>query len=163
MITSICLFLFILLCQLARIGNDWWIGQWTQSTQKEDQTYFLGYYILICFFVGSLMFLRGLFFAKFIIRTSKIIHRKLINSLLKSPLSWFDVTPTGRILARTIKDQYELDNTLPYNLQGSSQNLLVLASAIVLISLATPQYIIIAVISVFGYTKLMNMYLSSSR
>jgi ATP-binding cassette subfamily C (CFTR/MRP) protein 1 len=109
------------------------------------------------------MFLRGLFFAKFIIRTTKIIHRKLINTLLKSPLSWFDVTPTGRILARTIKDQYELDNTLPYNLQGSSQNLLVLASAIILISIATPEYIIIAIISVIGYMKLMKMYLSSSR
>ncbi len=109
------------------------------------------------------MFLRGLFFAKFIIRTTKIIHRKLINSLLKTPLSWFDVTPTGRILARTIKDQYELDNTLPYNLQGSIQNLLVLASAIVLISMATPQYIIIAIISLVGYMKLMNMYLNSSR
>lgn len=87
----------------------------------------------------------------------------MINSLLKTPLSWFDVTPTGRILARTIKDQYELDNTLPYNLQGSTQNLLVLASAIVLISMATPQYIIIAIISLAGYMKLMNMYLNSSR
>jgi ATP-binding cassette subfamily C (CFTR/MRP) protein 1 len=109
------------------------------------------------------MFLRGLFFAKFIIRTSKFIHRKLINSLLKSPLSWFDVTPTGRILARTIKDQYEVDNTLPYNLQGSSQNLLVLFSAIILISIATPPYIFIAIISLYIYSKLMKKYLNASR
>jgi len=109
------------------------------------------------------MFLRGLFFAKFIIRTSKIIHRNLIETLLKTPLSWFDVTPTGRILARTIKDQDDLDNILPYNLQNSSQNILIILSSIVLISVANPSYIIIAVISLYSYSILMRRYLTSSR
>lgn len=109
------------------------------------------------------MFLRGLFFAKFIIRTSKTIHKKLIETLLKTPLSWFDVTPTGRILARTIKDQDDLDNMLPYNLQNSSQNILIVLSSIILISVAHPWYILLAIISLSIYSSLIKKFLASSR
>jgi ABC-type multidrug transport system fused ATPase/permease subunit len=83
--------------------------------------------------------------------------------LLKSPLSWFDVTPTGRILARTTKDQDDLDNNLSFNVQNTIQNLFVLVASIVLISIATPLYLIVAVISGIVYYKLVSMYMNSSR
>lgn len=110
-----------------------------------------------------LLYLKGLFFAKFILGTSKVIQRQLISTLLKSPLSWFDVTPTGRILARTTKDQDDLDNSLSFNIQNTAQNLLILLSTIILISIATPVYIIVAIISGLIYLKFIKMYMNSSR
>jgi ABC-type multidrug transport system fused ATPase/permease subunit len=109
------------------------------------------------------MFIKGKFFARFIISTSRVIQRTLIQSLLKTPLSWFDVTPTGRILARATKDQDDLDNSLAFNVQFATQNLFVLMSSLVLISVATPIYLIIAVISGLVYYKLVGLYMNSSR
>lgn len=109
------------------------------------------------------MFIKGKFFARFIISTSRVIQRTLIQSLLKTPLSWFDVTPTGRILARATKDQDDLDNSLAFNVQFATQNLFVLISSLVLISVATPIYLIIAVISGLVYYKLVGLYMNSSR
>jgi ATP-binding cassette subfamily C (CFTR/MRP) protein 1 len=109
------------------------------------------------------MFLKGKFFANFIISTSKVIQRKFIECLLHTPLSWFDVTPTGRIMTRATKDQDDLDNSLAFNVQFATQNLFTLFSSLILISIATPLYLIIAVISGFVYYKLIGLYLASSR
>jgi ABC-type multidrug transport system fused ATPase/permease subunit len=113
--------------------------------------------------VGILLYIKGIFFAKFIISTSRVIQRLLIKALLKSPLAWFDVTPTGRILARTTKDQDDLDNSLSFNVQQAVQNLFVLIASVLLISLATPLYLIVAFISGIVYFKLITMYMNSSR
>ena len=92
-----------------------------------------------------------------------MIQKKLIATLLKTPLGWFDATPTGRILARTTKDQDDLDNNLSFNVQNSIQNLFVLVASIILISVATPLYLIVAVISGIFYYKIISMYMNSSR
>jgi len=120
-------------------------------------------YAGISVIVGILMYIKGKFFAQFIISTSRVIQRTLIQALLQTPLSWFDVTPTGRILARATKDQDDLDNSLAFNVQFATQNLFVLISSLVLISVATPIYLIVAVISGFVYYKLVGMYMNSSR
>ena len=120
-------------------------------------------YAGISVIVGILMYLKGRFFANFIISTSRVIQRTFIKTLLKTPLSWFDVTPTGRILARATKDQDDLDNSLAFNVQFAVQSLFTLFSSLVLISIATPVYLIVAVISGVIYYKLIGMYMASSR
>jgi ABC-type multidrug transport system fused ATPase/permease subunit len=109
------------------------------------------------------MYLKGKFFAQFIIRSSSVIQKKFIQTLLKTPLSWFDVTPTGRIMARATKDQDDLDNSLAFNVQFATQNLFTLISSLVLISVATPIYLVVAVLSGFVYYKLIGLYMNSSR
>jgi ATP-binding cassette subfamily C (CFTR/MRP) protein 1 len=109
------------------------------------------------------MYLKGKFFAKFIITSSRVIQRRFIQTLLKTPLSWFDVTPTGRIMARATKDQDDLDNSLSFNIQFATQSLFTMLSSLVLISVATPIYLVVAVISGFVYYRLIGLYMSSSR
>ena len=109
------------------------------------------------------MYLKGKFFAQFIISSSRVIQRKFIQTLLKTPLSWFDVTPTGRIMARATKDQDDLDNSLAFNVQFATQSLFTLLSSLVLISIATPISLVVAVISGFVYYKLLGLYMNSSR
>lgn len=113
--------------------------------------------------VGILIYFKGYFFANFIVSSSRVIQRKLIETLLHTPLSWFDVTPTGRIISRATKDQDDLDNNLSFNVQFSAQNLLILFSSIIIISVATPAYLIVAAISLFAYYKLIGLYMNSSR
>lgn len=39
-----------------------------------------------------------------------------MNKLLHTPMYWFDITPTGRIISRTTKDQDDIDSLLPFSL-----------------------------------------------
>lgn len=120
-------------------------------------------YSCISVLVAILIYFKGLFFAKFIVATSRVIQRQLIQTLIKTPLSWFDVTPTGRIISRTTKDQDDLDNSLAFNVQYASQNLLILFCSIVIISVATPIYLVVAALSGLAYYKMIGLYMNSSR
>lgn len=67
-----------------------------------------GYYILIFFLLGLmvniLFYARGIVFARFSILSGDNFNYNLLNVILKSPMSWFDKTPSGRIIARVTKD-----------------------------------------------------------
>ncbi|KAJ6544500.1 P-loop containing nucleoside triphosphate hydrolase protein [Mycena capillaripes] len=47
------------------------------------------------------------------LRASKVIHQSLIDSVLRAPLRWLDVTPTSRVLARVTGDMRAVDDALP--------------------------------------------------
>jgi ATP-binding cassette, subfamily C (CFTR/MRP), member 1 len=162
-IKAVLMFLFITLAQLSRVFSDWWLGEWgSNSLDLVSNTYII-VYAGISVAVGILILLKGYFFASFIVASSKVIQKLLITTLLHTPLTWFDVTPTGRIIARATKDQDDLDNNLSFNVQFSAQNLLVLFSSILIISIATPAYLIVAVISLAAYYKIISLYMNSSR
>lgn len=154
---------FITLAQLARVFSDWWLGEWGSDKLELGSNTYIIVYAGISVAVGILIYLKGYFFANFIVASSRVIQRTLIKTLLKTPLSWFDVTPTGRIISRTTKDQDDLDSNLSFNVQFSTQNLLILFSTIIIIGVATPLYFIVAAISLLVYYKLISLYMNSSR
>ena len=51
------------------------------------------------------------------IRASRVLHQKLLNAVLKTPVSFFDVTPVGRIVNRFSTDISDIDGSLPFLLQ----------------------------------------------
>ena len=162
-IKAVIMFVFITLAQISRVFSDWWLGEWGSNSLSLQSNSYIIVYAAISVVVGLLIFFKGYFFASFIVASSRVVQRRLIKALLHTPLSWFDVTPTGRIIARATKDQDDLDNNLAFNVQFSTQNLLILFSSILIISVATPAYLIVAVISLFAYYKLVGLYMNSSR
>jgi ABC-type multidrug transport system fused ATPase/permease subunit len=41
------------------------------------------------------------------------LHNKMLTAVLRSPMSFFDTTPLGRIVNRFAKDMYTVDETIP--------------------------------------------------
>lgn len=112
--------------------------------------------------VGILIFVKGYFFARFVNTSSQTLQRQLIQTLLKSPLSWFDVTPTGRILSRTTKDQDDLDTSLAFNVQMTLQNLLIMFTSIIVAGVATPIYFAFAGVALVVYYFVIKFYMLTS-
>ena len=69
----------------------------------------LGQAIFILF--ASLVLALGSIFA------STRLHDSMLANILRSPMSFFDTTPLGRILNRFSKDIYIIDQTIPNSLR----------------------------------------------
>lgn len=52
------------------------------------------------------------------IRASRSLHASMLFAVLRSPMSFFDTTPLGRIVNRFSKDVYAVDETIPRSLRS---------------------------------------------
>jgi ABC-type multidrug transport system fused ATPase/permease subunit len=52
------------------------------------------------------------------VTASRALHSKMMLAVLRSPMSFFDTTPLGRIVNRFSKDVYALDETIPRSLRS---------------------------------------------
>ncbi|KAK0041417.1 multidrug resistance-associated protein 5 [Biomphalaria pfeifferi] len=81
---------------------------------------------------------RSLVFVKLLLRASTSLHQKLVKKTLQSPMKFFDATPIGIILNRFSADMDEIDVRLPANCELFLQNVFLVLSALVLISIVFP-------------------------
>lgn len=52
------------------------------------------------------------------VHAAKYLHKMLLKNIMRSPMSFFDVTPTGRIVNRFSKDIDTVDVMLPTNFRS---------------------------------------------
>lgn len=72
---------------------------------------------IIAFSSSSIKSVLAMYFGTFIswiagIRASVLLHNILLSNVLKCPMDFYDITPTGRILARFSHDIDTLDDRL---------------------------------------------------
>ena len=85
-----------------------------------------------------------------LIRSTKQLHNKLLYSVLRANLRFFDSTPTGRILNRFTKDVEATEDSIPSSIKSILDALFSLLSTIIIICSSTPLFLVALVpITVF--------------
>ncbi|CAK6982349.1 multidrug resistance-associated protein 5 isoform X2 [Scomber scombrus] len=82
--------------------------------------------------------LRGVAFVKGTLRASSKLHDDLYHKILCCPMSFFDTTPTGRILNRFSKDLDEVDTRLPFQAEMLIHNVILVFFCLAVISCVFP-------------------------
>ncbi|NXI81975.1 MRP2 protein, partial [Rhipidura dahli] len=96
-------------------------------------------------------------------RASRVMHQQLLSNILRVPMSFFDTTPTGRIVNRFAKDIFTVDETIPMSFRSWLSCFMAIISTLIMICLATPFFAVVIVpLSVFYYFVL-RFYVSTSR
>lgn len=91
------------------------------------------------------------------------MHIMMLRVVMRAPLTFFDTTPTGRIISRFAKDVDVLDTSLPQQISDSIYCLFEVIATLVVISFSTPIFIsVIIPISVIYYF-VQRLYVASSR
>ena len=162
-----CVVVFVLLAyvlaEVVRAVNNWWVTFWSNDSAGKTATWYLAIYvalgvltILAAAFSHLLLFLRGL-------RASTSLHDKLLRGIMRSPMSFFDQTPLGRITNRVSKDVYTVDQTIPSVLDSLLQCLFSVFSTLVIIIVAMPLFVLFLIPLVFYYVYEGRFYVRSSR
>lgn len=119
--------------------------------------YFLYIYVGVADTLLALGFIRGLPLVHSLITVSKILHHKMLHSVLHAPMSTLNMLKAGEILNRFSKDTAILDDLLPLTIFDFIQLVLVVIGAIAVVSVLHP-YIFLATVPVITAFILLRAY-----
>jgi len=96
--------------------------------------------------------MRAFTFAYGGIEAARKLHKLLFNNLLKCSISFFDITPSGRILNRFSSDTWSVDDSLPFILNILLANIFALLGTLVLSCYGLPKFLIVLIpLAIFYY------------
>uniref|UniRef100_A0A8B9GHU7 Multidrug resistance-associated protein 7 n=1 Tax=Amazona collaria TaxID=241587 RepID=A0A8B9GHU7_9PSIT len=107
--------------------------------------------------------LRAFLFAYGTIHAATVIHNRLLQRALKATVTFFDTTPTGRILNRFSSDLYSVDDSLPFILNIFLANMYGLLGMLVIITYGLPWIGLILIPLAALYFSIQRYYRRTSR
>ncbi|XP_046591582.1 multidrug resistance-associated protein 1 isoform X10 [Neodiprion lecontei] len=153
--------------QIFSIGSNAWLSKWSDDnttvsdTSKRDM--YLGVYGGLG--LGQAIFTLAASFSLALgsIIASITLHEVMLSNSMKSPLSFFDQTPMGRILNRFGKDVDIIDNTLPNNFRSWIQTFFSAVGTVVAICYSTPLFAVVILPIGVVYYFVQRFYVATSR
>lgn len=73
---------------------------------------------------------------------SSVMHHKLLYSVLRAPMAFFDTTPLGRIMNRFAKDMDVVDTKIPFTVRMFMFAIAPFLSTIVVVCYTTPIFVL---------------------
>ncbi|CAJ0935675.1 unnamed protein product, partial [Mesorhabditis belari] len=162
------LFIFIFLWMGFSASRSLWLSAWSDSNLVPGQDPLslgarlgiftaLGFLEIFSLFVSFYCLLMGG------IKASLQLHTPLLHNVLRSPLSFFDVTPLGRILNRLGKDIEVIDLRLPGTFRFVVISAVNVIQVVILITIALPLFMIVAIPVFVIYFLLLRYIITCSR
>ncbi|KAI8628633.1 metal resistance protein YCF1 [Xylariaceae sp. FL1651] len=160
--------LTLLAAQTAQIGGGVWLKNWAERNSaargNPEVAKYLGIYF--AFGVGSaaLTVVQTLILWIFCsIEASRKLHERMATAIFRSPMSFFDTTPAGRILNRFSSDVYRLDEVLARTFNMLFVNFAKSGFTLILISVSTPIFVVMIIPLSAVYYWVQRYYLRTSR
>ncbi|KAK7751482.1 ATP-binding cassette glutathione S-conjugate transporter ycf1 [Diatrype stigma] len=154
--------------QTAQIGGSFWLKTWAETNSRAGSNPHVGMYLGIYFAFGigsaALTVIQTLILWIFCsIEASRKLHERMATAIFRSPMSFFDTTPAGRIMNRFSSDVYRLDEVLARTFNMLFVNLARSAFTLIVISVGTPAFVAMIIPLSAVYYWVQRYYLRTSR
>lgn len=133
------------------------------SNVEINAWYYLIIYALLSLFYIFISLLREGYIFWGSLRASRTLHRRLLESVSRAKLQFFDTTPLGQLMNRFSKDIEAIDQDVAPVAVGVLGCLFSMISIVVLISVITPGFLIAGLFITIIYFAIGQFYLRSSR
>ncbi|XP_032851218.2 ATP-binding cassette sub-family C member 10 isoform X1 [Tyto alba] len=134
-----------------------------RSNSSLDVNFYLIVYGSIAGANSLFTILRAFLFAYGTIHAATVIHNRLLQRALKATVTFFDTTPTGRILNRFSSDLYCVDDSLPFILNIFLANMYGLLGMLVIITCGLPWIGLVLLPLAALYFSIQRYYRRTSR
>lgn len=151
--------------QCSLMASDYWLADQTSDGNETSfqPSLFINVYAIIAAVSVVLVAARSFIVAFIGLQTADRFFKQILNSILHAPMSFFDTTPSGRILSRASSDQTNVDLFLPFFVWMSvSMYITVISVLIVTCQVAWPSVIAIIPLVILNIWY-RGYYLSTSR
>ncbi|XAR56773.1 Xenobiotic-transporting ATPase [Bertholletia excelsa] len=162
---------FILLAQvlfqLLQIGSNYWMA-WATPVSKDvappvDGSILIIVYVSLAIGSAFCIFARALLLVAAGYKTATTLFNKMHMCIFRAPMSFFDATPSGRILNRASTDQSAVDLNIPYQVGAFAFSMIQLLGIIAVMSQVAWQVFIIFIPVIAACIWLQQYYIPSAR
>uniref|UniRef100_A0A3P8RLK8 ATP-binding cassette, sub-family C (CFTR/MRP), member 12 n=1 Tax=Amphiprion percula TaxID=161767 RepID=A0A3P8RLK8_AMPPE len=158
--------------------SNWWLSYWlgqgdgspsnTTSnegdiSQNPDLQFYQMIYGVMIIVTVVLAVIKCFFYTHVTLNAGCKFHDTMFKKIIASPMSFFDTTPTGRILNRFSKDQEELDSVLPLHMDPFLQFCLLVTFTIVIIASVFPAMLAAVVVIGLLFSLILFVFQKSIR
>ncbi|OJJ48270.1 hypothetical protein ASPZODRAFT_130231 [Penicilliopsis zonata CBS 506.65] len=168
-VIAVCFYLFALLAsQTAQVAGNFWLKRWSEMNERQGVNADAGKYvgIYLAFGLGSslLVIVQNLILWIFCsIEASRKLHERMAFAIFRSPMSFFETTPSGRILNRFSSDIYRVDEVLARTFNMLFANSARALFTMLVIAFSTPAFLLLAIPLGWVYLSYQKYYLRTSR
>ncbi|ODV62384.1 ATP-binding cassette glutathione S-conjugate transporter YCF1 ASCRUDRAFT_74772, partial [Ascoidea rubescens DSM 1968] len=161
--------LFFLVSSMAlSVAGNYWLKYWAEVNSKYGYNPNVGKYlaVYIALGIGSSLFTfvqTWTMWVVCIITGAKVLHNKMVDSVFRAPMSFFETTPVGRILNRFSSDIDKIDMFLGRVFQSFFTNFVKILFTLFVICSTTWQFIFLIVPLLFLYYYYQQFYVKTSR
>ncbi|XP_051883066.1 canalicular multispecific organic anion transporter 1 [Pristis pectinata] len=156
---------------MAVIGQNFWLSDWTNDATRDINStdlasvrdWRIGIFGVLGLAQGIFVLLGVFLITGRTITASRDLHSCLLRNILHLPMSFFDTTPTGRIVNRFAKDIYTIDEVIPMSFRSWLSCFFGVFSTVLVICLATPYFVIVIVPLALLYYFVQRFYIVTSR
>jgi len=158
---------FYLIYQGFSVGSNIWLSSWADDPRASTDPGVRNMYLAVYGGLGVLQSLSIMVattvLSIFTLNAAIKLHHSMLMRILKSPMSFFDTTPLGRILNRFSKDIDIVDNTIPMTMRMVLNQLLNVLGTLVAIVFAMPIFIVVVIPIAVVYYFLQKFYVATAR
>ncbi|KAI9059152.1 multidrug resistance-associated ABC transporter [Trametes sanguinea] len=147
-------------------SETYFLGYWAKQYEERDPSqisvpFYLSIYGLIVVTTISVYLVVWLIYVVGSVRASKLIHSRLVSSVLGTTLRWLDVTPTSRIIARCTADIQAIDTVIPRSILSVIEGTVFIIVRIAAASLLAPFFVVPSAIVGWAGAWLGRIYLKA--
>lgn len=142
-------FFVLFVVEVMTLIVQWWLAIWISDYFSSSFDFYARMYALFAIIYFFILILRKFALNYFQYYLSIKSQLKLVNVLLHTKMSWFDITPIGRIVNRAVNDQSIVDK-LGQSVTAAIQRGLSLLASIIAIGIITPKFFVLFAV-LFGF------------
>ncbi|XP_030818044.1 canalicular multispecific organic anion transporter 2 [Camarhynchus parvulus] len=159
---------FLYCCQnAAAIGANVWLSDWTNEPvvngTQQNTAMRIGVYAALGLLQGLIVLICSFTLAMGGIKAARTLHAALLENKFHTPQSFYDTTPTGRIINRFSKDIYIIDEVIPPTILMFLGTFFTSLSTMIVIIASTPLFAVVIVPLAILYFFVQRFYVATSR
>ncbi|KAK3703287.1 hypothetical protein RRG08_017331 [Elysia crispata] len=174
-IATAAFFFFFACYQAVNVYSSIWLSQWTAdstlqnvslagtSEYNDKNEMYLGVYGGLGAAQAVLILFYAVIAATRMVRAAGALHYNMLANIMRSPMVFFDTTPSGRILNRFSRDVETIDSIIPQMLRSWMSTFFGTLSTVIVISYSTPIFMVVILPLGLLYYLIQRFYIPTSR